>query len=183
MVDQLTVEGRLALLLQAEDGVDTGARLPRHDALQKLDPGRGHLHVDHEIDAGQAEQEPDEPTVEQHRVQVQAPVGATQHRNSERVLLVAVDDAPDHVGGLVAIERKTIEDGVHTYDIFRDGVSKQKVGAKEFAQAVVARLRQKPTQLNVVSYGEGPKRPLTNRPPYKRSTAKHELVGADAVVH
>src|SRR5271165_5423405 len=39
---------------------------------------------------------------------------------------------------------RTLEDGVHTYDIFRDGVSKQKVGTKEFGDAVVARLGQKP---------------------------------------
>lgn len=35
---------------------------------------------------------------------------------------------------------RTIEDGVHTYDIFKEGVSKEKVGTKEFAEAVVARL-------------------------------------------
>ncbi|MBL1523519.1 NADP-dependent isocitrate dehydrogenase, partial [Klebsiella pneumoniae] len=28
---------------------------------------------------------------------------------------------------------KTIEDGIHTYDIFKEGISKQKVGTKEFA--------------------------------------------------
>ncbi|HKW44659.1 MAG TPA: NADP-dependent isocitrate dehydrogenase, partial [Candidatus Eremiobacteraceae bacterium] len=28
---------------------------------------------------------------------------------------------------------KTIEDGIHTYDIFQDGLSKEKVGTKEFA--------------------------------------------------
>ena len=35
---------------------------------------------------------------------------------------------------------RTLEDGVHTYDIYTEGKSKQKVGTKEFAQAVVARL-------------------------------------------
>src|SRR6187399_1970007 len=35
---------------------------------------------------------------------------------------------------------KTLEDGVHTYDIFKEGVSTEKVGTKEFAQAVVARI-------------------------------------------
>src|SRR5205814_9377968 len=34
---------------------------------------------------------------------------------------------------------RTIEDGVHTY-IYAENVSKQKVGTKEFAEAVVARL-------------------------------------------
>src|ERR687889_710761 len=42
---------------------------------------------------------------------------------------------------------RTIEDGVHTYDIFTDGVSREKVGTKEFAEAVVARLGQSPQTL------------------------------------
>jgi hypothetical protein len=36
---------------------------------------------------------------------------------------------------------------VHTYDIFKEGVSKEKVGTKEFAQAVAARMGQKPETL------------------------------------
>lgn len=42
---------------------------------------------------------------------------------------------------------KTIEEGVHTYDIYKEGVSQKKVGTKEFAQAVVTRLGQSPLQL------------------------------------
>src|SRR5438876_3624121 len=47
---------------------------------------------------------------------------------------------------------RTIEDGIHTYDIFDERVSKQKVGTKEFARAVVERLGQKPQTLKAVSY-------------------------------
>jgi isocitrate dehydrogenase len=47
---------------------------------------------------------------------------------------------------------KTIEDGIHTYDIFAEGVSKEKVGTKEFAAAVVKRLGQTPTKLKAVQY-------------------------------
>src|SRR5437660_3645228 len=39
---------------------------------------------------------------------------------------------------------RTIEDGIHTYDIFVVGVSKQKVDNTEFAEAVIARLGQQP---------------------------------------
>src|SRR3989440_7824 len=39
---------------------------------------------------------------------------------------------------------RTLEDGVHTYDIFKEGISKEKVGTKEFSEAVVARLGQTP---------------------------------------
>src|SRR5450432_2327402 len=42
---------------------------------------------------------------------------------------------------------KTMEDGIHTYDIFKEGTSKEKVGTKEFARAVAARLGQKPNTL------------------------------------
>ncbi len=47
---------------------------------------------------------------------------------------------------------KTLEDGIHTYDIFTEGVSKEKVGTKEFAEAVVARLGQKPETLKPAEY-------------------------------
>lgn len=52
---------------------------------------------------------------------------------------------------------RTMEDGVHTYDIYKEGVSKEKVGTREFAEAVVARIGQKPQTLKAVSYkaGEG----------------------------
>src|ERR671932_790615 len=47
---------------------------------------------------------------------------------------------------------RTLEDGIHTYDIYDERVSKQKVGTKEFAQAVVERLGQRPEQLKAGSY-------------------------------
>src|SRR5580693_3441781 len=47
---------------------------------------------------------------------------------------------------------RTIEDGVHTYDIFTEGISTLKVGTKEFAAAVIARVGQKPSRLKAVAY-------------------------------
>lgn len=44
---------------------------------------------------------------------------------------------------------KTIEDGIHTPDIYREGSSTQKVGTREFADAVIANLGQEPKQLKV----------------------------------
>jgi len=49
-----------------------------------------------------------------------------------------------------------IEDGIHTYDIFKEGVSKQKVGTKEFGDAVVARLGKTPHTLKAVHYSAAP---------------------------
>jgi isocitrate dehydrogenase len=47
---------------------------------------------------------------------------------------------------------RTIEDGVHTYDIYSEGISKQKVGTKEFAEAVAQRVGQKPETLPSKDY-------------------------------
>lgn len=59
---------------------------------------------------------------------------------------------------------RTIEDGVHTYDIFKEGVSKQKVGTKEFADAVIARVGQKPQQLKPAAYAKDSSMNLAIRP-------------------
>src|SRR5712664_3823903 len=47
---------------------------------------------------------------------------------------------------------RTIEDGIHTYDIYDESVSKQKVATKEFAAAVVNHLGKKPQTLKAVTY-------------------------------
>lgn len=47
---------------------------------------------------------------------------------------------------------KTLEDGVHTADIYNSSTSKKKVGTKEFTQAVIARLGQEPVQLAVARF-------------------------------
>lgn len=47
---------------------------------------------------------------------------------------------------------KTIEDGIHTADIFNEKVSKQKVGTSEFTKEVIARLGLKPQNLKASDY-------------------------------
>jgi isocitrate dehydrogenase len=76
---------------------------------------------------------------------------------------------------------KTVEDGVHTYDIFKEGTSKQKVGTKEFAEAVVARLGQKPQQLKPVAYNTSARMNLV--PPKPAREEKRELIGADVFIN
>lgn len=76
---------------------------------------------------------------------------------------------------------KTLEDGIHTYDIYTEGQSKEKVGTKEFAKAIIANLGQKPTLLKEVSYENNEALIL---PKYVRKPqAKKELVGHDVFVH
>src|ERR671928_56315 len=76
---------------------------------------------------------------------------------------------------------RTIEDGVHTYDIFKEGVSRQKVGTREFAEAVVARLGQKPETLKAVSYkaGDGGEGSFAGRMARDAAAASKETVGVD----
>jgi isocitrate dehydrogenase len=77
---------------------------------------------------------------------------------------------------------KTIEDGVHTYDIFKEGVSKEKVGTKEFADAVIARLGQKPTTLKAVEYKNSDKKTITAKAGVVKVPQKKELRGVDVFV-
>lgn len=48
---------------------------------------------------------------------------------------------------------KTIEDGIHTGDIYHANSSKEKVGTKEFADAVIAHLGQEPYRFKKAEYG------------------------------
>lgn len=81
---------------------------------------------------------------------------------------------------------KTLEDGIHTYDIFTEGVSKEKVGTKEFAQAVIARLGQIPETLKPVTYNPQPGMDANN-PGALANRGKalpvKELLGSDIVIH
>jgi isocitrate dehydrogenase len=47
---------------------------------------------------------------------------------------------------------KTIEDGMHTGDIYCEKYSKKKLGTDEFANAVISRLGQVPSQFKVADY-------------------------------
>ncbi len=93
-----------------------------------------------------------------------------------------------HIGQPEAAERvhnawlATIEEGIHTYDVFEEGVSRRKVGTTAFAEAVIERLGQRPTRLRPVAYARGGERFVV---PRARPTvpAKKELVGIDVFVH
>jgi isocitrate dehydrogenase len=75
---------------------------------------------------------------------------------------------------------RTIEDGVHTYDIYDEGSSKQKVGTKEFARAVVDRLGKKPDTLRAVTYKQTDVAEVYGETIVKeRSDTRKELVGVD----
>src|SRR6516162_1068988 len=77
---------------------------------------------------------------------------------------------------------RTIEDGVHTYDIFAEGVSTQKVGTKEFACAVIARMGQKPNTLKAVSYAKAEGAAAASYKPAD-SKAEVQIQGLDVFVY
>jgi isocitrate dehydrogenase len=90
-----------------------------------------------------------------------------------------------HIGQWEVAERihnawlRTLEDGIHTYDIFAEGVSREKVGTKEFAAAVVARLGQKPDKLKAISYAGAHSERLEWVPDPMRVMPAIEVVGVD----
>lgn len=45
---------------------------------------------------------------------------------------------------------RTIEDGIHTKDIYRKNISREKAGTREFTEAVINRLGKAPTKLTIV---------------------------------
>ncbi|MFT5713509.1 MAG: isocitrate dehydrogenase [Flavobacterium sp.] len=116
-----------------------------------------------------------------------APRRAGQNLANPSGLLQGAIMMLNHIGQTEAAEKvqnawlKTLEDGVHTYDVFKEGISKQKVGTKEFAEAVIANLGQKPSILTPITYSNNSALIL---PKYKRKpAAKKELVGIDIFVH
>ncbi|MCC7409381.1 MAG: NADP-dependent isocitrate dehydrogenase [Phycisphaeraceae bacterium] len=94
--------------------------------------------------------------------------------NGAIMMLVHIDQA-DVAERLHNAWLKTIEDGVHTYDIFKEGVSTQKVGTQEFAAAVVARLGQEPATLKPVRYRAGGAAALTGKTSTPSRSVKQTL--------
>jgi len=74
---------------------------------------------------------------------------------------------------------KTLEDGVHTYDIFKENISKEKVGTKEFAKAVIERLGEVPTTLKSVEYKRSPTKKEIKGVIAKVKIQQKDLVGVD----
>jgi isocitrate dehydrogenase len=77
---------------------------------------------------------------------------------------------------------RTIEDGVHTGDIFNENNSTMRVGTAAFAEAVISRLGQAPRQLRAQEYAgsDMPKIRVELKP---TQPAKKELVGVDIFLH
>ena len=75
---------------------------------------------------------------------------------------------------------RTIEDGVHTVDIFRPECSKERVGTKQFASAVIDRLGETPQSLRAATYASDS---IPRTPPAPTKPARKDLVGVDVFLH
>ena len=115
-----------------------------------------------------------------------APTIAGQNIANPSGLLRAAVMMLTHIGQPEVAERIknawlcTLEDGVHTVDIYKENISKQKVGTKEFAQAVIGNLGKKPESVGAVEYAKDVALQL---PTYqRRPPAKKTLLGVDVFV-
>ncbi|MDH3247863.1 MAG: NADP-dependent isocitrate dehydrogenase [Acidimicrobiia bacterium] len=76
-------------------------------------------------------------------------------------LLLAATQLLVHIGEAEIAERiknawlSTLESGIHTADIYREGLSRREVGTQEFTNAVIERLGERPRQLAPVRYRPG----------------------------
>ncbi|MFY0674955.1 MAG: NADP-dependent isocitrate dehydrogenase [Bacteroidia bacterium] len=76
---------------------------------------------------------------------------------------------------------KTLEDGIHTGDIYKEGLSKEKVGTKEFTDAVIARLGQKPEHFPVAEYQDGDEVKVDYEVP-RAARPEKKYVGVDVFI-
>lgn len=116
-----------------------------------------------------------------------APRRAGQNVANPSGLILAAIQMLIHIGQPEAATRihnawlTTIEDGIHTYDIFKESTSKQKVGTKEFAAAVIARFGKKPEKLPPIHYEKAKHIHHKMKTPISIEKKK-ELVGIDLFI-
>lgn len=112
-----------------------------------------------------------------------APKKAGQNTANPSGLLLAAIQMLVHIHQLDAASRihnawlKTIEEGIHTHDIFNEKISKLQVGTQEFADCVIDRLGELPETLKSVSYEKKEREEIpASFPPI---SCKRELIGVD----
>ncbi len=117
-----------------------------------------------------------------------APAIAGQNVANPSGLLLAAVMMLVHIGQPEVAARihnawlRTIEDGIHTADIYSPEASTKSVGTTEFAAAVIARLNQLPQTFSAVTYTNAPKlrSAITT---IRKPAANKELVGVDVFLH
>lgn len=77
---------------------------------------------------------------------------------------------------------RTLEDGIHTGDIYSVELSKEKVGTQAFADAVIARLGQQPQHFKAANYQPGAYAKIECYGDKAKALPKKELVGVDIFI-
>jgi isocitrate dehydrogenase len=114
-----------------------------------------------------------------------APRRAGQNLANPSGLLLGAVMMLVHIGQTDVAERvhnawlRTLEDGMHTYDVYKEGVSREKVGTKEFAAAVVARVGQMPQTLKPAKYQAAASSADSGPRTAVAAAVKKDLVGVD----
>lgn len=75
----------------------------------------------------------------------------------------------------------TIEEGIHTADIYSESLSNKKVGTKEFGEAVIANLGKKPHHFPEAKLAGG--KALVIPEPKRQPEMKRDLMGVDVFVY
>ncbi|PTB92514.1 NADP-dependent isocitrate dehydrogenase, partial [Marivirga lumbricoides] len=75
---------------------------------------------------------------------------------------------------------RTIEDGMHTGDIYNDSISKKKLNTSEFADAVIERLGQNPEHFAKIEFNSDDTRIVIKDT--EHAPRKKELVGVDVFI-
>jgi isocitrate dehydrogenase len=116
-----------------------------------------------------------------------APRRAGQNLANPSGLLVAAIMMLEYIGDLKSADLihnawlKTLEDGLHTYDIFTPQQSREKLGTAEFTNAIIARLGQKAEKLHPTRLAVQPSKAALAMTPTPPKTTKR-LVGVDLFI-
>jgi len=116
-----------------------------------------------------------------------APDIAGQNRANPSALIQSAVLMLVHIGQADAATKmhnawlKTLEDGIHTGDIYREESSTRRVGTREFADAVIERLGQEPRMFTAARYEakDRPALPQIQPTPQRKKT----IVGVDVFLH
>ena len=77
---------------------------------------------------------------------------------------------------------KTIEDGMHTVDVYKENISSKKLSTKEFTAEVISRLGDKPNKFKQVEYNQ--EKPLVTAKSYDIDLSEIKtLVGVDVTLN
>jgi isocitrate dehydrogenase len=115
-----------------------------------------------------------------------APRIAGQNKANPSGLLQGAIMMLNHIGQNEVAEKvqnawlRTIEEGLHTYDIYKEEISKQRLGTKEFAAAVIKNLDKKPVKYPIANFANDT---IIHLPKYKRKVPKLKtLHGVDIFI-